>query len=182
VLQFKSFAARNAVHCGLGMLILGLDPGSLHTGYGLVEKHGSALKAVELGRFSCPRGMELPARLAWLSGRLGELLARHAPDLAVLEEPFHGLNVRSLVVLAMARGALLAVLAGRGIAIREYSPAEVKSAVTGSGRADKEQVARMVRLLVRLDPAVPQSSDATDALAVALCGAQRLRLDTLTAR
>ena len=165
------------------MLILGLDPGSVHTGYGLLERHGSALRAVDLGRFSCPRGLALPARLAFLCERLGELLARHPPDLAVLEEPFHGMNARSLIVLAQARGALLAVLAGRGIEIREYSPAEVKSAVTGNGRADKEQVARMVRLLVRLDGLEAArralASDATDALAVAICCAQRLRLDRL---
>ncbi len=165
------------------MLILGLDPGSLHTGFGLLEKNGSALRVVGLGRFSCPRGLALPHRLAFLCDRLGELLGRHPPDLAVLEEPFHGMNVHSLIVLAQARGALLALLAGRGIEIREYTPAEVKSAVAGNGRADKEQVARMVRLLVRLDAfevaGQPLASDATDALALALCCAQRLRLDRL---
>jgi crossover junction endodeoxyribonuclease RuvC len=98
--------------------------------------------------------------------------------LAVLESPFHGMNSRSLIVLAQARGALLATLAGRGLEIREYTPAEVKSAVTGNGRADKEQVARMVRLILGVSgPAWP--ADATDALAVALCCGQRLRLDRL---
>lgn len=160
------------------MLILGLDPGSLHTGYGLVERHGSSMKAVEAGRLSCPKTLAVPARLARLSAGLGELVDRCRPDLAVLETPFHGMNARSLVVLAEARGALLAVLAGRGLEIREYTPAEVKSAVTGNGRADKEQVARMVRLLLsaRGDG---WAADATDALAVALCCAQRLRLDRL---
>ena len=160
------------------MLILGLDPGSLHTGYGLVERRGSALRAVEAGRLSCPRSLAVPARLAQLSNGLGELLDRCRPELAVLETPFHGMNSRSLIVLAEARGVLLAVLAGRGLEIREYTPAEVKSAVTGNGRADKEQVARMVRLLLaaRDDR---WASDATDALAVALCCAQRLRLDRL---
>ena len=163
------------------MLILGLDPGSLHTGYGLVEKRGSALATLDAGRFSCPRGMDLPRRLAHLAGRLGEMIDRRPPDLAVLETPFHGMNAHSLIVLAQARGALLAVLAGRGIEICEYSPAEVKSAVTGNGRADKEQVARMVRLLlsVRGDG---WPSDATDALALAICCAQRLKLDRLAAR
>jgi crossover junction endodeoxyribonuclease RuvC len=160
------------------LLILGLDPGSLHTGYGLVERHGSALRAVEAGRISCPRTQAVPARLAHLSACLGELLDRCRPDLAVLETPFHGMNSRSLIVLAEARGVLLAVLAGRGLEIREYTPAEVKSAVTGNGRADKDQVARMVRLLLaaRGDG---WASDATDALAVALCCAQRLRFDRL---
>lgn len=163
------------------MLILGLDPGSLHTGYGLVERHGSALRAVEAGRISCPKTLGVPARLAHLASCLGELLDRCRPDLAVLETPFHGMNSRSLIVLAEARGVLLAVLAGRGLEIREYTPAEVKSAVTGNGRADKEQVARMVRLLLaaRAPEHTGWASDATDALAVALCCAQRLRLDRL---
>jgi crossover junction endodeoxyribonuclease RuvC len=160
------------------MLILGLDPGSLHTGYGLIERHGSSLKPVEAGRFSCPRSLELPARLAYLARSLEDLVARRRPDLAVLETPFHGMNARSLIVLAEARGVLLAVLAGRGVEIREYSPAEVKSAVTGNGRADKTQVARMVRLLLAA-PGDGWASDATDALALALCCAQRLRLDKL---
>jgi len=160
------------------VLILGLDPGSLHTGYGFVEKSGSHLLALDAGRFSCPRALDLPRRLAHLAGRLEELIAGRRPDLAVLETPFHGMNARSLIVLAQARGALLAVLAGRGIEVREFSPAEVKSAVTGNGRADKDQVARMVRLLLaaRGDG---WPSDATDALALAICCAQRLRLDRI---
>ena len=163
------------------MRILGLDPGSLHTGYGLVEKQGSALAALEFGRFSCPRGMGVPQRLAWLSARLAELVDRTRPDTAVVETPFHGLNARSLIVLAEARGALLAVLAGRGVEIREYSPAEVKTAVTGSGRADKEQVSRMVALLLSLKGRV-EAGDAADALALAICCAQRLRMDRLAGR
>jgi crossover junction endodeoxyribonuclease RuvC len=161
------------------VLILGLDPGSLHTGYGLVEKNGSSLKAVDAGRLSCPRDMPVPRRLAHLARCLGELLARSSPDLAVLETPFVGMNARSLIVLAEARGALLAILADRGIEIREYSPAEVKSAVTGNGRAGKDQVSRMVRLLLGTRGDDGWASDATDALAVALCCAQRLRLDRL---
>lgn len=163
------------------MLILGLDPGSLHTGYGLLrkaEQNGSAFQLVEAGRFSSPRGHALPNRLAALAAELEDLLDRHRPDVAVLESPFQGMNARSLIVLAQARGALLATLAGRSIEIREYTPAEVKSATTGNGRADKEQVARMVRILLGVaDPGWPR--DATDALAVALCCAQRLRLDRL---
>jgi len=163
------------------MLILGLDPGSLHTGYGLIEKRGSTLVTVEAGRISCPPAQSLPARLAHLALRLGELLARSRPDLAVVESPFHGLNVRSLIVLAQARGAILATVAGHGVEVREFSPAEVKMAVTGSGRAGKDQVARMVRLLLSLEDRNRLAVDATDALAVAICCAQRLRLDRLTA-
>jgi len=163
------------------MRILGLDPGSLHTGYGLLDKRGSTLALVDAGRFSCPREQPLPARLAHLVAALSDLLGRHRPDVAVVESPFHGMNARSLIVLAQARGALLAAIAGQGVEVREYSPAEVKVAVTGNGRAGKEQVARMVRLLLALDDKRALAADATDALAVALCCAQRLRMDNLTA-
>jgi crossover junction endodeoxyribonuclease RuvC len=153
----------------------------LHTGYGLVEKRGSALQVLEAGRISLPRDLAVPVRLARLLAELGGLVERCQPGLAVLETPFHGMNSRSLIVLAEARGVLLAGLAGRGIEIREYSPAEVKSAVTGNGRADKEQVARMVRLLLSVEKAQGAGwpSDATDALALAICCAQRLRFDRL---
>lgn len=163
------------------MLILGLDPGSLHTGYGVVERRGSALAALDLGRFSCSRSQPLPDRLAHLAGCLAVLLDRWRPETVALETPFHGLNSRSLIVLAEARGALLATLSGRGIVLREYSPAEVKSAVTGNGRADKRQVAHMVKLLLALQ-GDGWASDATDALALAICAAQRARLDTLAGR
>jgi crossover junction endodeoxyribonuclease RuvC len=164
------------------LLILGLDPGSLHTGFGLVERSGSTVALVEAGRFSCPRALALPARLAHLASCLGELVARRSPDLAALETPFHGLNARSLIVLAEARGALLAVLAGRGVEIAEYSPAEVKSAVTGNGRADKLQVARMVKLLLGASAGGSMPPDASDAVALALCCAQRFKLDRLRAQ
>lgn len=161
------------------MLILGLDPGSVATGYGLVDKRGAEVSLVEVGTLSCPARLPLAERLAGISSQLDELLARRPPATAVLEAPFHGRNSRSLIVLAQARGALLAALGGRGIEVREYTPAEVKSAVTGNGRADKQQVARMVRLLLGLEG--EWASDATDALAVALCAAQRLRADRILA-
>jgi crossover junction endodeoxyribonuclease RuvC len=160
------------------MLILGLDPGSIHTGYALVEKRGTTLKAVDWGRISISRRLSVPQRLADLTISLEELLSRVTPDLAVLESPFHGMNSRSLIVLAQARGSLIACLARRGLEVLEYSPAEVKSAVTGTGRADKQQVARMVQLLLKME-GEPLAEDTSDALAVAICCAQRHRLDSL---
>jgi crossover junction endodeoxyribonuclease RuvC len=159
--------------------ILGLDPGSFHTGYGVVEGSGSRLQPLALGRISSPRGRPLPERLAHLAAEAEELLGEWRPELVVLESLFYGVNVRSLIVLAEARGVLLATAAARGYEVREFSPAEVKSAVTGNGRADKEQVAHMVRLLLALD-SDRLTSDASDALAVAICCAQRLAMDRLT--
>lgn len=162
------------------MRILGLDPGSRHTGYGLVDSAGGRLQAVGHGRFSSPSTKPVAERLAHMAAELAALLDRWQPHVAVLETPFLGMNTRSLVVLAQARGALLAVLAARGLEIDEYTPAEVKSAVTGNGRADKSQVARMVELHLSLRD-VELSEDAADALAMAICFAQRGRMDRILA-
>ena len=163
------------------MLVLGLDPGSLHTGYGLIDWRDGKARPVAAGRWSAPAKLGVAERLKVLADGLDELLRRSRPDFAAMEKPFHGVNSRSVIVLAEARGALLLTLARGGLRIEEYSPAEVKSAVTGSGRADKEQVARMVRLLLGLgEERFP--ADATDALAVALCSSQRQSLRRLTER
>ncbi len=163
------------------MRVLGLDPGSLHTGYGLLEVGGGGPKFLAWGRISPGRGLALPRRLARLSEEVTALVGRWRPAVAVLESPFLGGNARSLVVLAQARGALVAALAGAHLEVLEYSPAEVKSALTGHGGAAKEQVARMVQLLLDLSAETPPF-DATDALAVALCYAHRQRLDALAGR
>lgn len=119
-----------------------------------------------------PASFDIPARLLRLAEELATLVAREQPAVAAVEKPFQGVNARSAFVLAEARGALLLTLARAGVAIEEYAPAEVKSAITGNGRADKEQVARMVRLQLALgDRSLPL--DASDALAVALCSAVR---------
>lgn len=166
------------------MLILGIDPGSRATGYGAIVCDGPDVRLVEAGTLSRPAGEPLPERLAALSTAIGQVADRLAPATAVLESPFHGMNARSLIVLAQARGALIAALASRRIEIREFTPAEVKSAVAGSGRAGKPEVARMVRLLLALGPRSPAaadlSTDASDALAVALCCARRLRFDRIS--
>lgn len=162
------------------MRILGLDPGSRFTGYGLIERRGSKLNLITQGRIALPSSEALALRLAELSSEVQRLLRLHQPDVAVLETLFRGVNPRSLIVLAQARGALLATLASHELPIHEYTPAEIKSAVTGNGRADKQQVSRMVQLILghndqRLSP------DASDALAVGICFAQRFRLDRLGA-
>jgi crossover junction endodeoxyribonuclease RuvC len=156
------------------MLVLGLDPGLRHAGYGLVERRGSRLAVRSCGRLSPDPARPLAERLAALAEGLDRLLALEMPDCAVVEQVFHGANTRSLIVLAEARGALVATLGRRGVAVAEVSPAEVKSAVTGNGRADKTQVARMVRLQLGLgDGAL--AADTTDALALALYFALRAR-------
>lgn len=154
------------------MLVLGLDPGSRHTGYGLVERRGSSLIAHAYGRISPPAKLDLAARLALFTAELARLLDTWKPAAAALESPFHGRNSRSLVVLAQARGALLATLGTHGVPTGEVTPAQVKVAVTGYGRAEKPQVAHMVGVLLALNGR-RLDADSADALAVAICYAQR---------
>ena len=161
------------------MLILGLDPGSRKTGYGLVEARGSRLKIIEQGCLAPPGNLDVPQRLGFLADALAELFGRQQPGRVAVESTFHGPSTRSLIVLAQARGALLAEAARRGLEVCEYSPAEIKSAITGSGRAPKEQVARMVGILLGADSR-GWTVDASDALAVAICCARRYRMDGLT--
>ena len=158
------------------MRLLGIDPGSRHCGWGVVERQGSKVTALAWGRWSPRADLPLPARLAELARGLRDVLAAHSPERAAVERVFHGVSARSLIVLAEARGAILSELAGAGLEVAELTPAEVKSAVAGSGRADKQQVERMVRLQLGLaDEGL--SADAADALAVALAEALRAKFD-----
>jgi crossover junction endodeoxyribonuclease RuvC len=152
--------------------ILGIDPGSRHCGWGVIAGSGGRFVAVAWGRLSPDAGRPLGERLLEIARGLGRVIEEHAPERAVVERVFHGASARSLIVLAEARGAILAELARHGLAVEELAPAEIKSAVAGSGRADKLQVGRMVRLTLALgDGRLP--ADASDALAVAVAGAQR---------
>jgi crossover junction endodeoxyribonuclease RuvC len=162
------------------LLILGIDPGSRHTGWGVLRWQGDEQRLVADGRLSASLELELPRRLAGLAREVEALVERFDPDAAAVETPYFGMNPRSLIVLAQARGAILAALAGRGLEVLEYSPAEVKTAIAGSGRAEKSEVARMVRLLLRLGEEA-RSADTTDAIALALCCARRYRSDRLRA-
>jgi len=146
--------------------ILGIDPGSRITGWGVIDVVGSRATHVDHGRIRCERG-ELPDRLAQIFAELGEVIRRHTPDEAAIEEVFVNRNVASALILGQARGAAICALASAGLKIAEYAPAQVKSAVVGTGRAEKTQVQHMVKVLLGLREAA--EADAADALAVALC-------------
>lgn len=149
--------------------ILGVDPGSRHTGYGIIDVDRGQLKWVASGRIS-PAGEALALRLLNIDAGLTQLLAEHRPDEAAFEQVFVSVNVRSALILGHARGAALCAVARQGLPIAEYAPAQIKQALTGSGRADKLQIQHMVRILLKTD--APLSADAADALAVALTHAQ----------
>ena len=155
------------------MLVLGLDPGSRHTGWGMVRQVGSRMQLVGAGILSPPAKAGLSSRLAHLHAGVTGLLADQPPDLVGMETVFHGPNTRSLVTLGQARGALLAAVGARGLGLIELTPSEVKKAVTGRGGARKEQVAHMVRAMLGPEALEGLGLDATDALAVALAAIQR---------
>jgi len=145
--------------------VLGVDPGSAATGWALVEGGGTRHRLVDSGVIR-PRGTSRAERLADLQRRLAAVVERTTPDSAAVETPFTGRNPRSALALAEARGVVLAVLGSAGVGVEPYPPAAVKTAVVGTGAAEKRQVAYMVVRLLGLDREPP--SDAADAMAVAL--------------
>jgi crossover junction endodeoxyribonuclease RuvC len=152
--------------------LLGVDPGTRTTGFGIVELHGTEVKLVACGALRPPARLPLPQRLAAIFAGLEELLALHRPVAGAIEETFAGANPRSSIAMGEGRGVALLALARAGVVLCELSPAEVKKAVTGNGAATKELVARMVCARLGL-PQPPQPADVTDALAVALALAHR---------
>jgi len=152
--------------------VFGVDPGSLRTGYGCIDTDGSRHRLVACGAIVTPAASAFPDKLLAIYRGLSQLLRTHRPDCVVVENVFHAMNVRSALKLGHARGvALLSAVEG-GYPLVEYTPAEIKLAVVGFGRAEKHQVGEMVRLLLGLTE-VPQPHDASDALAVAICHVHR---------
>lgn len=154
------------------MRILGVDPGSLRTGWGLVDAgpRGKPLH-VDNGVIIPDPHASLPERLCTIARALGEVIARFRPEIASIETAFHANNARSALVLGQARGAVVVTCALAGLSVVEYGPMQVKLAVTGAGRASKESVQAMVAVLMKLPE--PAQEDASDALALALTHAFR---------
>src|SRR5215831_19221969 len=150
------------------MIIFGIDPGSERTGYGCIETDGSRHRLVACGSLSAPAHTPFAGRLQTIHEGLTTLLAEHRPACVAIENIFHAKNVRSALSLGHARGVALLAASAAGVPIAEYTPAEIKRAVVGFGRAEKQQVGQMVKLLLALD-AVPTPDDAADALAIAIC-------------
>lgn len=155
------------------MRILGIDCGSVATGYGIIDSDGVRHNLVEADEIRSNPRDPFPERLLAIATRLREVIALHRPDQAAVEDVFFAANVRSALKLAQVRGVALLVLAEAALPTGEYSPAEVKQSVTGHGRAAKEQIQWMIPSLLHVD-AAPKSPDACDALAVAVCHAVHL--------
>ena len=153
------------------MRILGVDPGSISTGFGVIEESRGKLQLIEQGSISTARGAELPDRLWNIHEALLSVIARTSPAAVAVETPFAGQNAKSLIQLAHARGVILLAARSANLPVFEYAPRSIKSAVVGYGGAEKQQVAKMVRLLIAGCATQVMSTDASDALAVAICHA-----------
>jgi crossover junction endodeoxyribonuclease RuvC len=154
------------------MIILGIDPGTEIAGYGLLESNGTRHRFMECGAIRLPSRKALPVRLGILAASVRKIISENPIEALAMEDLFFAINVKSALRLAHARGVVMLCAAEKGIPVFEYSPLEVKSSVTGYGRAEKQQVQEMVRVILKLEQP-PSPFDASDALAVAICHAQK---------
>ena len=156
------------------MIVVGIDPGTANTGYGVVARQGGRMVALDGGVVQTSARADPAARLATIYARVCELLDEHEPEAMAVEELYFGANVRSAIAVGQARGVVLLAAGQRGIPCWSYTPQQIKGAVCGSGRAAKDQVQRMVQTLLALDE-LPRPDHAADALAVAVCHASHLQ-------
>ena len=150
------------------MRVFGIDPGSDRTGYGCIDSDGRRHRLVQCGAVRAGAGITFAEQLSIIYRELSALITEHRPECVVIESIFYAANARSALKLGHARGVAMLAAIEAGVLVVEYTPAEVKRAVVGYGRAEKQQVGQMVKLLLGLDK-VPSPHDAADALAVAIC-------------
>jgi len=150
------------------MRVLGLDPSSQSTGFGIIEFSNDLYKVLEYGTIKPQRRQLFQEKLNTIKLAVERLIDRHHPEEVAIENPFYAQNIKTAITLGQVRGAVLVAIAGRGVALFEYSPLEIKKAVTGYGQADKNQVKVMVKALLNLDEA-DLEEDASDALACSFC-------------
>lgn len=157
------------------MLVIGIDPGTAITGYGLVrEDDAGKLIAVDYGVITTPAKMKLSSRLSIIYDELNKVLKKYKPQTSAVEKIFFSKNVKTAISVGQARGVVLLSLEQTGIDIADYTPNEIKQAVTGYGAADKRQIQEMVKILLELEE-IPKPDDAADALAVAICHLQHAK-------
>jgi crossover junction endodeoxyribonuclease RuvC len=163
------------------VIVLGIDPGTANTGYGVAMRNERRLVALDGGVIQTPAQLPAEDRLALIHARVTELLDEHAVEAMALEDVYFGQNVRSAFAVGHARGVAMLAAGQRGVPCHSYTPQQVKAAVCGHGRAPKDQVARMVQTLLGLSD-LPTPDHASDALAVAVCHANRAPLVHALAR
>ena len=162
------------------MRILGIDPGTITMGYGIIESEDDEITPVEYGALSSPARSPIGERLNYLHNKLLEIISRFQPDAMAVEQPFMAKNAKSALAIGRAQAVAMLAATGNGIPTYEYTPAQVKQRVANYGASSKEQIQEMVRLQLRLAQ-TPQPSDAADALAVAICHLRETHLSNLLA-
>ena len=163
------------------MKILGIDPGTVVMGYGVIESEDSEIALVDYGAIAVPEHSKIGERLDYLYQELIKIIHRHKPDAVAVEQPFIAKNVKSAMAIGRAQAIALLAAASQKIPTYEYTPAQVKQRVANYGASSKEQIQEMVRLQLGLAE-VPQPNDAADALAVALCHVQEIHINDLLTR
>jgi crossover junction endodeoxyribonuclease RuvC len=163
------------------MVVLGIDPGTANTGYGVVARRRGRLVALDGGTVETDAALDQGARLAIIHARVVELLDEYRPEALAVEDLYFGTNARSAFAVGQARGVVILAAGQRGLPCSSYTPQQVKAAVCGSGRAEKGQVQRMVRRLLSLAE-LPAPDHAADALAVAICHANGASLRAAVTR
>lgn len=160
------------------MRVLGIDPGTATTGFGIVETSNGRLFTLHYGTINTSAGMEMPLRLVKINGEINRLLQEYRPDAVAVEEIFHHKNAKTVVSVAQARGVVLLAASLAELPVAEYTPLQVKQAVVGYGQAEKKQVQLMVQKLLKLDE-LPRPDDAADALAIAICHLHSCRINNM---
>ncbi len=163
------------------MRILGIDPGTATVGWGVIEVIGGKIELIGYGHISTAKELPLSKRLLEIATDIRDLLTHYSPDEAAIEELFFFKNQKTVISVGQARGAILLTLEEKNVIISGYTPLQVKQALTNYGRADKAQIQTMVKAILKLKE-IPKPDDAADALAIALCHAQRRKLENLRAQ
>ena len=162
------------------MKILGIDPGTMVMGYGIIESEDDEIALIDFGALTGSEHSAIGERLSHFYNELLEVIQRHQPDAVAVEQPFISKNVRSAMAIGRAQAIALLAAAGRGIPTYEYTPAQIKQRVANYGASSKEQIQEMVRLQLGLSQ-IPEPNDAADALAVAICHLREIHLSNLLA-
>ena len=158
------------------MIILGIDPGYAIVGVGVIEYSGNKFRCIEYNAITTPAGMATPQRLKIIHDELNMYINKYKPSAMAVEELFFNSNQKTAIHVAQARGVIIISAVNKNVPLYEYTPLQIKQAVTGYGRADKKQIQTMVRMLLNLN-AIPKPDDAADALAVAICHAHSMNIN-----
>jgi len=158
------------------MIILGIDPGTATTGYGILQRENGKLKMIDNGCVLTGKDLEMPQRLDILGREIRKIIDKFSPEIMAIEELFYFKNKKTVISVGQARGVAVFVGENAGVEVHEYTPLQVKQAVTGYGRAEKKQVQLMVKSILKLKD-IPKPDDAADALAVAICCASSINFE-----